>query len=116
MMPILAAIGDSATFMEDQLEALGISLHSNPTVNDQDISAIGNLAARLVRIRRAPGSRSALEDMQYQFVADCFYSLLGRELALIPVPKPVAAATHNLNQMSLFGDERLPAASLSSAA
>jgi hypothetical protein len=116
MSPTLSAIGDSITFMEEQLESEGVFPYFNAAFGEDEISVIGNLGARLVRLRRAPGSWPALETMKYQNVADCFLRVLGAELATNPYPKPVGNATANARQLSLFSEDSVPSPEFSSAA
>jgi len=106
MTPTLSAIGDSITFIEDQLESAGIFPYANTASDETEISTIGNLAERMVRLRRTLGSRPVLETVQYERVADCFSHILEVEIATAPIPKPIGTATDRSRQLSLFDDDQ----------
>jgi len=116
MNPVLGFLGDSITFIEDQLESSGFSPFDSVTQPESTIASMATLTARLVRLRLTPGSISILQYIDYQSVADCFCDTLRAELQVQPSSRPVGAALMNVEQLSLFPKDQQGPSKLSSAA
>ena len=100
MNPTLCSLGDSITFMEDQLESLGIFPFTDPALHEAEIGTVGDLAKHLIRLRRTVGALATLHTVQYQSVVDWFCAALRMELAIGLAPKPVRSA----DQLVLFDE------------
>jgi hypothetical protein len=116
MNPVLGVLGDSVTFIEDQLESTGFSPFDSVTQQEAMITSIANLAARLLRLRLTPEATSILQTIDYQSVADCFCRVLHSELQVQPSVRPVGTALTNFGQLSLFPEDQHNPSTLSSAA
>jgi hypothetical protein len=109
--PEFSAIADSLTFIEDQLESVGVFPHAHPVSDHPDVAAACNLATRLLRLQRVDGSAAVLASVDFHRVAETYCKALGAELGA-PLAKPSEFET---SQLSLF-DDGLSSSTLVSAA
>jgi hypothetical protein len=116
MNAVLAFLGDSLTFIEDELESTGFSPFDSATQHEAMIISMGSLAARLVRLRLTPGATSMLQNIDYQSLVDCFCEMLHSELQVQPSSRPAGTALTSFGQLSLFPEDQRNSSTLSSAA
>ena len=107
-IPVLDALGDALTWVEDELQSNGFPVERDQEVQDFAFLVAG-IQSRLITLvhARSQGARTVLDQIDFESVIE-WWLRLNAQLLLRPVDKRPFGLTYGPTQLELFEDDLEP--------